>query len=300
VTSSTSGTLEPGSAASSTYRLTLRGLGARVGWFTDHPTREAGTEDTQGFVKSWSGYGFDTDPPNVALVLDSTGPGKDVAVGSLSAPSFDAGTDTLRADFTVFSGQRLAQVGGALADKARRARSAVLPDQFGDSSLFVDDATQQYIAANSGRVPTDTVGINATVFPTVPSPMVDVLPGNGPDGSPAFTSGLWLYGTLQVPLANATFSGPVVIVAQSMAGIDMSGAHQVGATRIVFNVIDLSDADLVDVDLPNATFMTGVDLDGADLRGAVIGSVTNPVTDTDTTCTDGKPGPCDGPNLTSS
>ena len=287
VTSATSGTLEPQPGSTTTYSLTLQGLDHKVVWFTDHPARRAGAVPATGFVQDWAAYGFATDPPNVALVLDAAHPGHDTVVGTLSSPTVDPGTGTLRASFTVFTGQRLKQVTGDLADKARRATGAALPTSFGGATLFIDDAWD----------PT----INAVDFPQqAPVYAAETLIGRGPMtfGSGAYPT-VVTYGSVQGSLAGSTFSAPIFFTTPSLSGVDLSDVTQIGPGTVYFNVIDFSGTDLQGADLPGAMFEPGVDFDGADLQGATLGQVSGAITDADTTCTNGAPGPCTGPGLSS-
>ncbi len=293
VTSGASGTLAPVPGSSSTYSLTLQGLDRNVVWFTDHPARKAGTVPAGAFVQDWAGYGFAADPPNAALVLDAAHPGQDTAVGSLSSPSFDPGTDTLRADVTVFTGQRLKQVTGDLADKARRATGATLPASFGGASLFIDDAWEP-----GGWEQT----INAVRFPQQGTTYTgETLVGTGPMtfSSPGGSPLLLAFGSVQGNFAGSTFVGDVSFTTPSLSGVNLSDVTQSGTGLVEFNVIDFSDADLQGANLPNAYFSSGVDFDGADLQGATLGPAPGAITNADTTCTNGAPGPCTGPGLTS-
>jgi hypothetical protein len=288
VTSADSGTVAPVAGSPSTYSLTLQGLDRNVVWFTDHPARRAGTVPSGAFVQDWSGYGFAADPPNAALVLDAAHPGQDTAVGALSSPTFDPGTDTLRADFTVFTGQKLSQVTGDLADKARRATGATLPASFGGATLFIDDAWN----ANT----------TAVQFPQQTTDVAETLIGHGPMtfSSPTGRPLVLVYGGVEGSLAGSTFVGPMMITAPFMGGVNLSDVTESGNGPVVFSVIDLTGADLQGADLPHAQFRSpGVDFDGADLQGATLGYVNGPITDADTTCTNGLPGPCTGPGLTS-
>jgi hypothetical protein len=311
VASAGSGSLVPRPNSSTQYSLTLEGFDRNIVWFTDRPARIAGTESTSGVLQNWAGYGFAADPPNAALVLDSTRLGHDTAVGTLSSLTFDPGTDRLQALFTIYKGERLKSVGGNLADKARRDKGAALPTAFGGSSLFIDDAASlaeaaaAYIDANAGHVAAYEQLINADHFPQqLTVQPIEELQGSGVPisfgqaGSPTNL----VFGLVTGSFAHSTFAGPLELVAQSMAGVDLSDATQVGSGSILFLVSDLSDANLQGVDLPNASFVSqsGVDLDGADLQGATLGQVSNAITNADTTCTNGLPGPCNGPNLSSS
>ena len=285
VTSATSGSLQPEAGSATTYALTLQGLDRNVVWFTDHPARKAGTVPVTGFVEDWAGYGFKADPPNAALVLDSVHPGHDTAVGALSSLSFDPVSDRLQAEFTVYSGQRLKKVGGDLADKARRAAGATLPASFTGASLFIDDAWNPII--------------NAQYFPQQVTTVVAQTLIGSPGYPLSFSANNYVFGLVQGSLADSTFSGPVTFSAPSLSEVNLSDVTEVGPTSIHFNVVDFTDADLQGADLPNASFYPGANFDGADLQGATLGQVPGAITDADTTCTNGLPGPCTGSNLTS-
>jgi Pentapeptide repeats (8 copies) len=290
VTSAGSGSLQAKAGSATTYALTLDGLDRNVVWFTDHPARRAGTVQADAFVGDWSGYGFKADPPNAALVLDSAHPGHDTAVGALSSLTFDPESGRLQADFTVYRGQQLKGVHGALADKVRRATGAVLPASFGGATLFIDDAWEPII--NAVRFPQQVTTQTAENLVGTPGNPVQFSSANG---APV----VYEFGSVQGSLAGSTFDGPLVFTTPSLAGVNLSDVTQVGTGSIFFTVTDFTDTDLQGADLPDATFLSGADFDGADLQGATLGQTPGAMTDADTTCTNGAPGPCNGPGLTS-
>lgn len=292
VTSAGSGTLQPKAGSTTTYGLTLQGVDPNMVWFTDRPVRRAGSIPNNGFIQDWSRYGFEKDPPNVALVLHSAHPGHDTAVGVLSSVTFDPTSDRLEADFTVYNGQRLKSVKGDLADKARRAAGATLPGNFGDASLFIDDAWD----------PTAwNLTINSVYFPTTATTTV-AQTLTGTSGNPmTFTSGSYVFGAINGTLAGSTFAGDVTLATPSLSGVNLSemSESQTNPGTELFDVMDVTNADFQGTDLPQAYFLAGANLDGADLQGATFAPGQSVITDADTTCTNGEPGPCNGPNLTS-
>jgi hypothetical protein len=58
-----------------------------VEWFTDRPQRRAGVAPIQDLIDDWSGYGFDSDPPNAALA----GPRTDAVVALSDPEAVDSG-----------------------------------------------------------------------------------------------------------------------------------------------------------------------------------------------------------------
>ena len=65
----------------------------KLEWFTDRPNRDAGTLSARELVDHWGGWGFQSDPPNVAL----SGDGVDV-VGELRRPELRNGKLRFRYD----------------------------------------------------------------------------------------------------------------------------------------------------------------------------------------------------------
>jgi hypothetical protein len=91
-----SGTFTPVQGKKRVYTLTLRRTSDQVTWFTDRPVRESGFLPTIGFVRGWAGYGFDEDPPNVALVVRDTSGGTDTVVATMTHPRVTKGVLTAR------------------------------------------------------------------------------------------------------------------------------------------------------------------------------------------------------------
>ncbi len=85
-------------ATLSADRLTISGAG-RVTWIADRPERDAGSVAVETLVTGWTGYGFDTSPPN-AVVTGASGSRlpRSVAV-VLSDPVLDGSTLTFSVSY---------------------------------------------------------------------------------------------------------------------------------------------------------------------------------------------------------
>jgi hypothetical protein len=93
--------------------------------FSDRLDRIVASIDTTDFIGNWStgANSFAVDPPNVALVVDDgVEQRQDLAVIELFNPEYDPEADTLSYDIT-----------------AENATSINLPDEFGQSTLVIDD-----------------------------------------------------------------------------------------------------------------------------------------------------------------
>jgi len=99
-----------------------------LSWFTDRPQRRAGRGTVRDVVAGWSANGFDSDPPNAAVV--GTRGGEQVqAVVELRRPVLARGRVTFR--YTVVPGGGVLGMDGA---------SALTPGRHGRTSLFIDEA----------------------------------------------------------------------------------------------------------------------------------------------------------------
>jgi hypothetical protein len=85
-------------ATLSTDRLTVSGA-SRVTWIADRPERDAGSVAVETLVTGWTGYGFDTSPPNAVVTGASrAGLPRSVAV-VLSDPVLDGSTLTFSVSY---------------------------------------------------------------------------------------------------------------------------------------------------------------------------------------------------------
>lgn len=133
-------------------RLTLRGVGHSLAWFSDRPERESGTVSFPDFRQSL--FGGDQPAPNAALDLPGKGLGG-VAALRLTKPRFDAGSGTVS-----YRVQRLKAAGGNLGDYFDRFSGHDLPSSFGPASLFIDGAfghTCYTTIVNATGYPIETV-----------------------------------------------------------------------------------------------------------------------------------------------
>jgi hypothetical protein len=123
------GTLKPIAGQNDVFTLTLDQPSPDVTVFTDRPVRSASTQPVQNFVDQWDGRGFNTDPPNAALVLDQEPDSADTAIFELTHPTYD-------------------KTSGAVSYTARHVNGATSslpgddhidpPPSFSDAHLFID------------------------------------------------------------------------------------------------------------------------------------------------------------------
>ncbi|MFN8124704.1 MAG: hypothetical protein U0237_20030 [Thermoleophilia bacterium] len=111
-----------------TFRVSMP-ANSGVTWFTDRPNRKAGYLTLKQFYAMWQGNGFDTDPPNAALLLTRKGV-ETTHVVEMTDPKLDNG----RVSFAV------RPVKGA-TEAGHRHRHPLKAGNFGRSRLFIDDAT---------------------------------------------------------------------------------------------------------------------------------------------------------------
>jgi hypothetical protein len=88
---------------------------------------------------SLAGYGFDTDPPNVALVVREPSGATDTVVAVMTRPKVTA-TGVFTARLRVLSMDQAQAVGSHLAGHAGRHDMKV-PTRFTAAALFIDDVT---------------------------------------------------------------------------------------------------------------------------------------------------------------
>jgi hypothetical protein len=119
------------------YVLTLRAASDHVTWFTDRPARQSGFLPTAGFVSRWAGYGFDTDPPNVALVVREPSGATDTVVAVMTRPKVTA-TGVFTARLRVLSMDQAQALGSHLKSHAGR-HDLKIPARFTAAALFIDD-----------------------------------------------------------------------------------------------------------------------------------------------------------------
>jgi hypothetical protein len=120
------------------YTLTLSGASDQTLFFSDRPERIVGTVPTDQF---FDGLGFTPEnPPNAALVVKTPEGERDVLVIELLNPVYsetfgDASNVQVTYDARVLQGYS----GEGLAEWSKEQLDDLLPEQFTDASLFIDD-----------------------------------------------------------------------------------------------------------------------------------------------------------------
>jgi len=104
-----------------------------VAWFTDRPERNAASITLAGLVSMWSAQGFDTDPPNAAMVMTVNGEQHQHVV-ELTDPKVEGKTVSFHS-VDVGDDESTEAVAG------REATHDVEVGSFGASELFIDSAT---------------------------------------------------------------------------------------------------------------------------------------------------------------
>ncbi|MGI9188167.1 MAG: hypothetical protein ACR2J9_11750 [Gaiellales bacterium] len=134
----------------------LTGTSPLVTRFTDRPNRLASTLSPTQLAAQWRTYGFPSDPPNAALVLDGRPVDSDVFVVELRRPSVSGTTVRFRAKPVHDSSQALSRY-AKRADRLRETR-------FASASLFIDDGAgtvyQPVTFTVSGLFPGQALSIN--------------------------------------------------------------------------------------------------------------------------------------------
>lgn len=100
----------------------------RVTWFTDRPERRAGSTTLRQLAQMWTASGFDTDPPNAALVLSRRGQDRTHVV-ELSLPVVSGS----RVTFTTRALPRSRELGFRHTEPLR-------PGRYAAARVFIDDA----------------------------------------------------------------------------------------------------------------------------------------------------------------
>lgn len=111
-----------------TFRMSMP-ASSGVTWFTDRPNRKAGYLTLKQFYAMWQGNGFDTDPPNAALLLTRKGVEKTHVV-EMTDPTLENG----RVSFAVRPVKGVTEAG-------HRHTHPLAAGSYGRSRLFIDDAT---------------------------------------------------------------------------------------------------------------------------------------------------------------
>jgi uncharacterized protein YjbI with pentapeptide repeats len=259
--SANEGTLKP-RGENGGQALTLRGVSATV-WFQNRPGRQSGHFDTEGFVDSWSGFGFVDDPPNAALTVLRPGDGRHTAVVKLSHPHYLPATHRVR--------YRVGTLRDSTGDKGG------FPRHFEDASLFIDDTNAFVLNGCVVQAYASCPG----AYLTYPASglILSNLVLNTSNFSGADFSNDTLFNTAFVSanLSGANLSG-AKMDGTNLTGADLTGANLADAgidgsdpeaPAINLSYADLTKADLTGSDLTRAN-LTSADLTGANLTGATV------------------------------
>lgn len=140
------GSIAPKEGEDGKYTLTLeQGLGQTV-FFSGRPERKVGTSPTAEFLK---GFGFSPDnPPNAALVLETSPGDTDIAVLELINPTYDEATRT-----ATYEVQLLKQYEETLqlGFTEQPIDLSKLPPSFGAAHLFIDDCADGNITCTTSN-----------------------------------------------------------------------------------------------------------------------------------------------------
>lgn len=214
------------------YAFTLKKADPRTVWFSNRPARHSGTLPTDGFVTEWAGFGFQADPPNVAITAHDPSGGFDTFVAVMRNPTYKNGT--LRATMQILSEEMANDLTGNLARHGDNHDADGIPADLGAVSIFIDDV--------SGTV------IDGCLLQPWTACRGNDLSGANLAG--ANLTGAFLFG---VDLYGANLSGA------NLTEIDLDYADLSGA--------DLSGANLSSGDLFGAS-IAGANLAGANFSGA--------------------------------
>ena len=121
-----------------TSNLELNDVSNKTILFSDRPNRIVGSANTTDFIGNWSlgPDNFAVDPPNAVLIVyDEIQQRQDYAIIELFNPQYDPEANTLRYDI--------------IAENATTT-SIDLPSEFGQSTLVIDDETEECMHLQSG------------------------------------------------------------------------------------------------------------------------------------------------------
>jgi hypothetical protein len=133
-----SGSWAPSPDEEGAYVLTLFGTGSQTLFFSDRPERIVGTVETGQFLDA---LGFTpVNSPNAALVVTTLDGERDVVVVELYDPVYRQGFGEDATTQVTYRARVLeAYTGEGLATWSAEQEDALLPAQFTNASLFIDD-----------------------------------------------------------------------------------------------------------------------------------------------------------------
>ncbi len=130
-----SATLRP-AGADGRFVLTLRQLDRRAVWFSDRPARRSSAFPSSALALAWRGLGFQSDPPNAALVYTDARGAQRTAIVELSQPRVGGNGETLSFSARLVDPRSVKE--GDLATHAAVADRHP-PRGLRQPSLFIDD-----------------------------------------------------------------------------------------------------------------------------------------------------------------
>jgi hypothetical protein len=242
---------EKGSATR--YRLAIRRPQRQVVWFSDRPVRRSGTFPARDLARDWAGFGFGSDPPNVAVdYVDSQGRSR-TAIVVLRKPRLHGReivfTAHLRQPGAVRSGNLAAHAVGADATPPRRMRRV---------ALFIDDGLAPVAEGCILQPHTVCLGVTLRAAANYAQLTGAVLIGatieesRGLELNEADLTNAQIYGTLY----NTNFEDA------NLTGAGMEGD---------FDEVALIRANLTNANLNEASFFGSI-LEGANTTGALMES----------------------------
>ena len=140
-----SGSIAPSEGTEGQYTITLtQGLGQTI-FFTDRPDRKVGATPTGDFLK---GMGFAPDnPPNAALIVETSEGASDLVVLELFSPTYDEASRTATYEATVLADwEETLDLGFSKAP----ADLASFTPVFGAANLFIDDCADGTVTCTTG------------------------------------------------------------------------------------------------------------------------------------------------------
>jgi microcystin-dependent protein len=141
--------VDSGRATKSSERrlqLVLDGVQRSGTWFSDRPQRDSGTVSTRRFFSNWARLGFVADPPNAVLSLQGGRKDADTVAVELGRPHLSRSGGELRIAARLLRDPlpRLQHLNAKLDRK--------LPQEFGDATLFIDNATTSSSSCSVGEI----------------------------------------------------------------------------------------------------------------------------------------------------
>lgn len=251
-------TLLPESGSKTGYRFVVEGAEPYATWFSDRPRRQSGSFPARFLASDWAGFGFVSDPPNVAVdYIDSQGRNR-TAMLVLRKPR-------LHKAKIVFDARLLDP--GAIKDPNLASHSASADDtpprHLRDVSVFVDDS--------EARVLNGCVLQPGTSCPSADLDSTYLVGADltGADLQGAFVQGSELNADnlTEADLSEANIDS--TIENSTLIGTNLSGAY-LGA---VISRSNMSGVNLTNANLGQSHF-EDVNLSGARTSGLSWGSAT--------------------------